>query len=49
MTFGRWRERTVRIAVQGCRWTQTASGAAGRANIELCPAFSLSDLIIDIY
>jgi len=25
----------------GCRWTQAASGAAGRANVGLCPASSL--------
>ena len=24
--------------VHGCRWTQAASGAAGRANVGLCPA-----------
>jgi len=27
--------------VHGCGWTQTAVGAAGRANVELCRAFSL--------
>ena len=40
MTFGRWRYRTVTVVVHGCRWTQAASGAAGRANVELCPASS---------
>jgi len=29
------------VAVHGCRWTQAASGAAGRANVGLCPASSL--------
>jgi len=26
------------VSVHGCRWTQAASGAAGRANVGLCPA-----------
>jgi len=26
--------------VHECRWTQTASGAAGQANVGLCPASS---------
>jgi len=26
--------------VHGCRWTQAASGAAGRANVALCRAYS---------
>jgi len=40
VTFGRWRQRTVTVAVDGCRWTEGASGAAGRANAGLCPASS---------
>jgi len=27
--------------IDGCRWTQAASGAAGRANVGLCAASSL--------
>jgi len=41
VTFGRWRWRKVRVVVHGCRWTQAASGAAGRANVGLCPSPSL--------
>jgi len=29
------------VLMHGCRWTQAASGAAGRANVWLCPASSL--------
>jgi len=32
------------VLVHGCRWTQAASGAAGRANVGLCPASSLISL-----
>jgi len=28
------------VLVHGCRWTQVASGAAGWANVGLCPVFS---------
>ena len=43
VTFGRWRLRTVwvHVVVHGCRWTQVASGAAGRANAGLCLTSSL--------
>jgi len=32
------------VLVHGCRWTQAASGAAGRANVRLYPASSLISL-----
>jgi len=38
VTFGRWRQRTVREVVHVGRWTQAASGTAGRANVGFRPA-----------
>jgi len=37
----RWHSTdVVRVVAHGCRWTQAASGTAGRANIERCSASS---------
>jgi len=40
VTFVRWRWHTERVVVHGCRWTQAACGAAGRANVGFCSASS---------
>ena len=37
----RWHSTdVVRVVAHGCRWTQAASGTAGRANSERCSASS---------
>jgi len=38
---GRYHDnQSLLVLVHGCRWTHMASGAAGRANVGLCPASS---------
>ena len=40
---GRYHDsQSLLVLVHGCRWTHMASGAAGRANVGLCPASSFA-------
>jgi len=49
VTFDRWRWRSISVVVRECRWTQAASGAAGTANVGLCRASSLRNILVNIY
>jgi len=40
--------RILLVLAHGCRWTQVASGAAGRVNVGFCPASSLQRCAEDI-